>query len=464
MKPIRFCLQWLLILLPLGLAAEPLTEERLIKLVRANHPVLERARLDLKRAEAKRLEKQGAFDARVGGGTRFLRYNSSAGIGQVQKVLESRFSVDFLTRYGIGVSTGFKRAAGDIKTPVKPTGEDGEYFLELTVPLLRGLGQNPKAAAESQAFLGEDQALLKLRRTELKLLQDALSNYWAWVGAKRKLEVEERLLRLAKVRVEAIEHKIASGLLPKINLVEAQREVQRRLGRVLKAERTLQKTAFKLGLFLWQSPLQPAPVPEMDQIPPSVPEPANFTRIQLESGKLSALEGRPELQALDLAQELAAIDRELARNQLLPRLDLVLSQGYQTGDDAIEGPVIKAGVKMSLPVLRRAAKGRLQQAMLTLSNLDLQKKQSIQAVMIEVADWFSQINATYERYLAARRELEFARKLEQGEKDAFTLGDSTLFLVNRRERATGEAHLKLIDILVEYHQAIAGFKAATAKF
>ncbi len=464
MKSIRLPLHWLIVLLPVGLAAGPLTEEQLIAQVRARHPILERARIDLKRAEAKRLEKQGAFDARIRGDTRYLRYNSSAGIGQVQKVLESRFSVDFLTRYGIAVSTGFKRAAGDIKTPVKPTGEDGEYFLELTVPLLRGLGQNPKAAAESQAFLNQDQALLKLRRTELKLLQDALESYWAWVGAKLKWEVEERLLNLARVRVQAIEQKIASGLLPKINLVEAEREVQRRLGRVFKAERTLQKTAFKLGLFLWQDPLQPAPLPEADRVPRPVPEPRRFDDVQLETGKLTALEGRPELQALDLAQEFAIIDRELARNQLLPRLDLVLRQGYQTGDDAIEGPVIKAGVNMSLPVLRRAAKGRLHQALLTLSNLDIQKKQRIRSVMIEVADWYSQINATYDRYLAARQELTFARKLEQGEKDAFELGDSTLFLVNRRERASGEANLKLIDILVEYHQATAGFKAATAQF
>ncbi len=454
----------LLACLPLGLTANPLTEEKLIAQVRDHHPILERARIELKRAEAIRLEKQGAFDARIRGDTHFLRYNSSAGIGQVQKVLESRFSIDFLTRYGIEVSTGFKRAAGDIKTPVKPTGEDGEYFLELTVPLLRGLGKNPKTAAESQAFLGQDQARLKLRQTELKLLRDALESYWAWVGAKLKWEVEERLLTLAKVRVQAIEQKISSGLLPKINLIEAKREVQRRLGRVLKAERILQKTAFKLGLFLWQDALQPAPLPEADTVPSSVPEPLIFDEIQLERGKLSALAGRPELQALDLAQEIVTIDKELARNQLLPRLDLVLWQGYQTGSDAIEGPVIKAGVNMSLPVLQRTAKGRLHQALLALSNLDIQKKQRIQAVMIEVSDWFSQINATYDRYLAARQELEFARKLEQGEKDAFTLGDSTLFLVNRRERASGEANLKLIDILVEYHQAIAGFKSATSQF
>ncbi len=461
----RYASAWLLVLTVAAgrCAGEVLTPDTLIDQVRAHHPVMLQARLTAARAEAERLEKQGAFDARLKGGVRYRRYNSSSAVGAVQKVLESSFSVDFLSRYGIGVSTGFKRAAGDIKTPVSPTGEGGEYFLELTIPLLRNLGENPKAAAESQAFLKEALARLKLRRTELKLLQDALKHYWTWVGARHKLAVEERLLQLARERLTAIENKIRSGLLPRIDRVEADREVQRRLGRVHKARRGLQKSAYALSLFLWREGLQPDAVPTPAQAPSPMPVPRPFPAERVESGKLTALTRRPELRVLKLAQDIAAIDRELARNQLLPRLDLVLRQGWQTGTDAIEGPVIKAGVRLELPVLRRGAKGRLRQALLDLANLNAQEKQTLRRILIEIQDWASAIQAAYDRYLAARDELRLARALERGEKKAFELGDSTLFLVNRRERASGEANVKLIDVMVEYHQAVAGFLAATAE-
>ncbi len=43
----------LLACLPLGLTANPLTEEKLIALVRDHHPILERARIELKRARSR---------------------------------------------------------------------------------------------------------------------------------------------------------------------------------------------------------------------------------------------------------------------------------------------------------------------------------------------------------------------------------------------------------------------------
>jgi outer membrane protein TolC len=62
------------------------------------------------------------------------------------------------------------------------------------------------------------------------------------------------------------------------------------------------------------------------------------------------------------------------------------------------------------------------------------------------------------------QEVELAQRLEEGERIKFQLGDSTLFLVNQRERATAEARLKLIEIQAEYEQAAATFRAATVQF
>lgn len=439
-----------------------LTEASFLQQVKYNHPLLALAYLKQEAASAQRLEKQGAFDPIMKAGSGFKRFNSSAALGKVQEVVESYFSVDFLSRYGIRVRTGINLAIGDIKTPTYPTGEGGEYYVDITVPLFRGAGINPESAQESKAFLREDQTEHLLRQTELLLLPDALNHYWRWVGARKKKAVEQALLDTAKFRAHAVQQKIDKGLLATINGIEAEREVQKRMGRLYKAERALQQAAYKLAAFLWLDNLIPDLTPKPEQAPLTLTKPVKYSSHDLAQGKQQALQNRPELQILDLAKSMAKIDRQLAENTLLPQIDLFVTPGYQAGYGAIEkGAEVMAGVSMSLPILQRRAKANIEQASIAIKKLTIQERQTIRMIMLEIADHFSAVNTTYDRYQAAEQELSFAQQLESGEKTRFEYGDSTLFLVNRRERATGEAKLDLIDVLVEYHQAVAGFRAAT---
>lgn len=97
-----------------------LTEKAFLQQVKRNHPLLELAYLRQQAASAERLEKQGVFDPVMKASSGFKRFNSSAKLGQVQEVVESKFSIDFLTRYGILFSTGVKQAIGDIKNAHLP--------------------------------------------------------------------------------------------------------------------------------------------------------------------------------------------------------------------------------------------------------------------------------------------------------------------------------------------------------
>lgn len=441
-----------------------LTEASFLQQVKRNHPLLELAYLKQQAASAQRLEKQGAFDPVMKASSGFKRFNSSAKLGQVQEVVESQFTMNFLTRYGIRIRTGVTQALGDIKTPTSPTGEAGEYFIDMALPLFRGAGINPETAQESKAFIRENQTEHLLRQTELRLLPDALNHYWLWVGARKKQEVENALLKIARFRANAVQQKINKGLLAKIIGVEAEREVQRRLGRLYKSERSLQQAALQLAVFLWLDNLEPALIPTPEQAPKTVNNPVKFSHQALLQGKQQALSNRPELLILNLANSMAKIDQQLAQNNLLPQIDLFVTPGYQVGNGAIDGGAeVMAGVSMSLPLFQRSAKGQIEQANLAISKLSIQQRQTVRTIMLEITDQFSAVNTNFERSQAAEQELELAQQLEKGEKTRFEYGDSTLFLVNQRERASGEAKLGLIDVLVEYHQAVAGFHAATGE-
>ncbi len=444
-----------------------LTLDEVLNLIDLYHPKLRGADAERRIASAKRLEKQGAFDPVVYTGFDYLRFNtefdSKLNRGKIGSSRIADAGVEFLTRYGVKIFGGARYNLGKIKSPLSPTGDGGEYFIEMKIPLLRGAGINEKAAAERQAFLGEPFAQTEFQLTRLDLILKAANSYWDWVAAKRRLDIARNLLDLATFRADAIRQQVQAGDLPQIDSVEADLEVQRRRGNLVKGDRDLQKAAFKLSLFLWTPYGSPAPIPVEANAPSTTPPPVVLTDDQAQVGQRLALDRRPELEALRITQDITRVDLDLAENQRLPVFDLALGPGRDTGFGAI-GNTVKAGVNLSVPLRQRTADGRIAAANLKLEKLNLDLINERQRITTEVLDAVSAINAALERYNVALQEVQLAQALEEGERTRFALGDSTLFLVNQRERATAEARIKLIDIQIEYEQAVAAFRTVTVQY
>ncbi|MDH4378485.1 MAG: TolC family protein [Vampirovibrionales bacterium] len=448
-----------------------LTVQQVAQRIRQYHPTLRLARFDVGLASAKRLEKQGAFDPVLAGSSYFNRYNSSSSPGKALEAVEADGAIKLQTRSGIEVMTGAKLARGDIKTPLSPTGEGGEYYAGLKVPLLRGLGINAKAAEEQKALLGEPLSEASLRQVELNVLLSGLNAYWDWVGAWKKQQIETELLTLANIRTQAVERLAEAGDSPAIDAVEARSEVQRRVGRLARAQRSAEQASNKLAVFLWEEltpTTTPTPVlttiatPTHEQVPSQWEIPTPYGTEALADGKLKALASRPELKALELSRQLSQVDVKLAKNNLLPQLDALITQGLEVGDSGI-GPVIKAGISVAVPLRLRTAQGQLKQATISVQKVTLQEQQLIQRIFVDIADALSAINAAYERYEAASQELLLAQQLQVGEQTRFNLGDSTVFLVNQRERAAAEANVTLVDALVDYQAAVNQYQAVTGQ-
>jgi outer membrane protein len=444
-----------------------ITLEDVLQNVDRNHPKLRGANLQRDIASFKRLEKQGAFDPVVFAGSDYLRFNTEFDAktqrGKVGEMRVADAGIEFQTRYGVKIGAGTRFNLGKVKSPLSPTGSGGEYFMEFKIPFLRGARINEKSAAERQAFLGEPMAQAEYELTRLELLLKAANSYWDWATSKGKLDVARNLLKLAEFRADAVRQRVSAGDLPQIDATEADLEVQRRQGGVIKSERDLQKAAFKLSVFLWGADGRPIPSPEESQAPTRLAPPVVFTSQQAEEGQRSALARRPELQMLSLDRQINQVDLELARNQRLPAVDFSFSPGRDTGLGAI-GNTAKASVSFSLPLRQRNAEGRIGSALSKIQKVDFDLLNERQRITVEVLDALNAINTAYDRYRAAAQEVDLAERLEEGERTKFQLGDSTLFLVNQRERSTAEARMKLIEIQAEYEQAAATFRAATAQF
>lgn len=441
----------------------PLSLADLLGQVDRTYPKLNAVRQEIAVAGGKAREKRGAFDPVFSIGSDILRYNPSSSPGKAYETTLNEGVLEFLDPSGVKYFAGARLNWGDVKSPATSTGDTGEYFAGVKIPLLRDLGINEKSVAERQARLGIDVARQGVAVFRLAVLRDAAGTYWEWAGAAERFRISEELLRVGRTREAQIRERVRAGDLPRIDLVEAEQEVRRREAGLVKAERDLQKAAFKLSLYVWPDrtdaggaiPYSAAPPLLNGPLPPEPPD------VTAEQNRAVAL--RPEILSFVPVERTLRLDLDLARNERKPALDVVIGPGLDTGSGSI-GPTWKAGVFFSVPLRQNFADGLAEQARAKLAKLDLDRALAIQQIRIEVADAVNAVRLARERLIFSRQEVELARQLEEAERIRFAEGDSTLFLVNQRERATAEAAFRLVDVFSDLQLSTAGLAAVTAGF
>jgi outer membrane protein TolC len=142
---------------------------------------------------------------------------------------------------------------------------------------------------------------------------------------------------------------------------------------------------------------------------------------------------------------------------MLPELDLFINQGVETGEDSI-GPTTAAGVNLSIPLRVRTGQGLKKQAELSLQSLNLASRELMQNVILELENAVSELEQSKAKTKFAKESLILANQLFEGESEKFKLGDSTLFLVIRRQRAMAEANIQYYKAFADYRTAEQVFK------
>lgn len=446
-----------------GVSAPKLDLTDVIRQVEENHPKITGANIERGIAEAKLLEKKGAFDPSFVTSSEFLRYNSTSTPGKAALAFQNQGTVEWATRSGMKFFAGGRGNFGKVKSPLSPTGEFGEYFAGVAMPLFRDRSINEKSIAERQARLGIEAAETVITTVRLDIVRSAAESYWDWTAANQKLAVNRNLFEIASRRAAQIASRVTSGDLPPIDSTEAALEVQRRMSGVVKARRDLQKAGLKLGLYLWKSNGEPDELLMPEQAPDKFPSPNPLPDFVIKEGIDRALSNNPELERLRVVRNQSELEARLARNNRRPRVDLYLAPGRDAGFNSV-GMTFKFGAAVELPMRTRAADGQFAAAQLKIEKNDLEQRIKRQAIITEVTDAAQAVNAAHDGYLLALQELELARTLERGERQRFDAGDSTLFLVNQRERTTAEAEIKLIDTQAIYEQALIAFKIVTLRY
>lgn len=438
----------------------PLSLGEVLNSAERSYPVLLIAIQQRVEAEGKALSALGAFDTKLSLQSemnQFGFYKNRVNGGKVSQPLRD---------FGGEVFGGYERGQGNFG----PWEEDlltlnrGEWSGGVRLPLFRDREIDERRTDLLLAELGIELADASIRQQRLKLLESAAKSYWEWVSAGQKLAITEALLKIAQDRNDQVRELVDAGQAAAIEITDNRRAVLERQSAVVSAERTLQNAAFALSLFFRDDAGDPVVVDRVRL--PDFPEPTGLTPQQLEEDLERALEIRPEVEGtlVELRRNQASID--LARNQLLPQVDVTAQFGRDTGDGSItkRGSELAGGISFELPFQRRKAKGEvaLQQA----KNAQLAQKLRLNRdkIAFELRDAASALELALQRLELARAEADTSQQLAEAERERFELGDSTLFIVNLREIAAASARMKVVSAIAECHKARAVYLAAAAAF
>jgi cobalt-zinc-cadmium efflux system outer membrane protein len=439
---------------------EMLTLEALLASVNKNFPPLRAALLEKPLAEADLLNQEGRFD---------LTLKSRLDTQNFGFYQNERFEIAVEQPTQVWGSTlysgyGLSRGSYPDYDGKSLTNNAGQYRAGVRVPLLRDRAIDGRRADLGKARIGLRLADLSIDQQRLTILQTATRRYWDWVAAGRRLLIANTLLDVAIGRDTILQEAVRIGALPQFEQLDNQRIVLQRRNNVVEARRSLENAAIEMSLFLRDDNGQPI-LAEPDKLIPGFPDPAEVTDSQMMEDMSAALSRRPEVLRYVFQRNQVQLDKQLAENQRLPNIDLFAEYYREAGDGLVKrGPNdLRVGLIFDLPLQRRQATSRLQNAEARLGQLDQREKFQRDQVTADVRDAASAVKAAYERSTVVSQELAVTRQVEDAERLRFELGDSTLFVLNQREQATAEAAIKEANALADYFRAYAAYELAIAK-
>lgn len=347
----------------------------------------------------------------------------------------------------------------DLREPLAAQATHGALLnLSLRQPLLKGAWGIPERTAVENAERGRRIADADVRRATDDVLLATAQAYWRLVRAREGLGVARESLALAETLLERAKVEVEAGTLEPVEVTQAKAGVALRRDAVIAAEAEVGNAEDALERALLFDPKDPFGV----ELVPLADAEASLEKVALEPHLEIARKQRPELEALGLARESQRGNVKVARNALLPQVDLVGSAGVggldpswsatnsQLGSELDSQYRWSAGVLVSFPIGNHAARSQRDAAELSLKQLELATQDLEVQIDQEVRSAVRAVNSSYERVEASRVAVQLAEEQLRAEQLRLEAGLSTTFEVLRLQNDLVAAREQLIRAGTDY--------------
>jgi outer membrane protein TolC len=352
-------------------------------------------------------------------------------------------------------------------------------------PLLRDRGIDAARHQYLIARRNQDSSELRFRESVVQTVAAVKQAYWTLKATLANVAVQQRSLDLAQELARQNRIRVDAGLIPPLDLLQAEAEVAQRRETVIQASTTAEDAEDRLRRLImdpgdasfWRVRVDPVdepggrgPLPDVD------------------AAVTNAMSGRYDLARAGHELANATTNVELLDNQRLPDVRLETSYrgsglggteflrtggfpGVVTGSrdrsfgDALgqaftpDYPTWSVGVTASYPLGRSYEEASLARA-------DIERRQTeqrIASLRLQAAETIRQagrqIRSSAERVDAAEAGATLAQQRLEAERRRFEVGLSTTFLVTQAQRDLVQAEVNLLQTTLDYQTSLVTFEA-----
>jgi outer membrane protein TolC len=362
--------------------------------------------------------------------------------------------------------------------------------ISLTQPLLQNRGnlqlRAPLMIARTQLKIVSDQSLVSIGNT----ISNAAGQYWEAVRARDNIRVAEQSLDLAQKSYDRDKKALDLGALSRLDILQSESQVAQRKLDVIQAQygykQSLDGLRHLIGADLKPTTINIEIVLEDD--PSAIP--LAFQPLELNAAIAKAVHDRPELSVVKRRISIDDLNARVARNSLLPRLDLNVSAGSSGigGDqlpvvlplgggtttfvagglgDSLDqlftfgSPYYGFGVTLQIPIKSSAAKASLSDSLVDRVRNRYSQRQVEQQIILDVKSANNQLELARASVDAAKISQEYARLNVDAEQEKYQLGTVTAFELLTAQSQLATAQSSVVNAYVNYQKAIVSYRQAT---
>ncbi len=330
----------------------------------------------------------------------------------------------------------------------------------ISQPLLRNAGRR---ANTHRIRISSIQSQIATAGTKLEVIRHIAAvdrSYWLLYEANELLIVRQRQYERAIDQLGKAEARFKGGVGPEIEVVRAQAGVSRRLESIILAELLVKDRQRTLKRII---NLRDADVDsKVMLVLASSPDPVRY---ELDSDELLAasLDKRIELLELELqlAQDLSTI--EFAENQKLPLFTLDYTYRIHGAGTSFPGSFAGAGtpsgwgwilgLNLEVPLGNEAAEARVHRAILTRLQRLATRSLREQAIKQEVLNALDNLEASWQRIMAAMQNVALEGRNYVAEQGQFRLGLRNSTEVLDAENRLANANAAEVSAIIDYQIA-----------
>jgi outer membrane protein len=342
-----------------------------------------------------------------------------------------------------------------------------DLVLSVQQPLLKGFGAEVTKSRIRVASNNQSISTYQLKRRLLDVVSEVQERYWDLSFSMENLHVQKESLNLAQDLLKRNTALVDVGKLASIEILQAEVGVASREEAVLMAESAVKDAEDELKRVLnllgtdgeSEQAIFPSDSPRLEE-----------QEIRLQETIESAIKKRPECEQSQIELKNRNLALKVAKNNLLPLLNLEGSYGFNGIDDSYDGGIDELstgdryswhlGVNFQFPLGNRKAKSEYLAKELEVKKAIVSLDQLKKKIMVEVKCAARAVQTNLKRGHSTQEARRLAEKRLEIEEERYDLGLATTTDLLDLQEDVAVAKGKEVRALIDYKKSLVRLERA----